>query len=161
MHTCLSAIVANTSLPQNSRSWLHEWFFEIASLDVRSNTYISSYSGTHTCSHVHMYAHNYAHINIVFRSGIYFWSVRQALSSLEATKSLKCVHFLCGIFFDQTSLARGSLSQNFHFSHFQRNFSYVHVILYKVKCLLSSFRLNTSKMVETTKKFEISTLSYP
>ena len=31
VHTCLAAIVANTSLPQNFRSWLHAWFFEIAS----------------------------------------------------------------------------------------------------------------------------------
>ena len=30
-------------------------FFEISSLDVHSNTYINSYSGTHTCSHVYMH----------------------------------------------------------------------------------------------------------
>ena len=71
------------------------------------------------------------------------------------------MHFLCIIFFDRNSLARGSLSQKFHFSYFQHIFSYVHVILHKIKCLLSSFQPNTSKMVKTTKKFEISTLSYP
>ena len=70
----------------------------------------------------HVHAH-YAHINIVFWSGIYSYSVRQAPKSLEATKNLKCVHFLCSIFFGRNSLARGSLSQKFHFSYFSHMYT--------------------------------------
>ena len=69
------------------------------------------------------------------------------------------MHFLCGIFFDRNSLPRGSLSQNSPFS--MQFFVHMYVLSSKIKCLLSCFQLNTSEMVETTKKFEISTLSYP
>ena len=70
VHTYLAAIVAaNTSLPQNSRSCMAScMIFEITSLDVCSNAYTSSHSGTHTCS-THAYAHYAQNIiinNIVF-----------------------------------------------------------------------------------------------
>ena len=55
MHTCLAAIVANTSLPQNSETDFMHDFFEISTLDVHSNTHINSHSGTHTCSHMYMH----------------------------------------------------------------------------------------------------------
>ena len=144
MHICLAAIVANTPLPQNSRRLASCMILDYCKFRYPLK-HISSHSGTHTCSHC---AHAHMHILITF------FEVSNLL--------LKCVHFFYMAYFLTKIVQLGSFQPKIPFFTFSTNFLlHTYVGLHKIKFLLSCFWPNTSEMVETTKKFEVSTLSCP